>query len=73
VKVEDTFLVEEGPGVYLINFISPVFLVLTGTGKMTMQKLSMVRIARDTTEAVKQVIDLFDKCCLSKGSVVSVT
>jgi hypothetical protein len=38
-----------------------------------MQKLSMGRIARDTTEAVKQVIDLFDKRFLSKGSVISVT
>jgi hypothetical protein len=60
VKVEDAFLVEEGPGVYLINCISPVFLVLTGIGKMTMQKLFMARVVHDTNE-------------LSKRSLISLT
>ena len=71
-KVEDA-LVEEGPGFYLINCTSPVFHVLTGTGKTTTQKLSVVRRACDTTEAVEQVIDLFDKRCCSKAPVVHVT
>ena len=63
----------EGAGFYLINCTFPVFHVLTGTGKTAMQKLSTVRIACDTNEVVKEVIDLLDKCCSSKASVVNVT
>jgi len=35
--------VEEGPAFYLINCTSPVFHVITGTGKVTTQKLPTVR------------------------------
>jgi len=52
---------------------SPVFHVLTGTGKTAMQKLSMVRIVCDTNEIVKEVIDLLNKRCSSKASVVNGT
>jgi len=38
-----------------------------------MQKPSIVRIVCDTNEAVKEVIELFDKQCCSKASVVHVT
>jgi len=47
------FLVEEGSGFYLIDCTSPVFHVLTGTGKAKTQKLSVVRKVCDTTEAVE--------------------
>jgi len=40
---------------------------------MAMQKLSTVRKECDTNEAVEEVIDLFDKCCCSRASVVHVT
>jgi hypothetical protein len=67
------FLVEEGTAFYLINCISPVFLVLTGTGKVTTQKLPTVRTARNTNEVVEEVNDPFDKhgCC--EASVIHVT
>jgi hypothetical protein len=46
------FFLEEGPGFYLISCTSPVSHMLTGTAEIT-QKLSMVRWACDTIEAVK--------------------
>jgi hypothetical protein len=39
-----------------MNGTSPVFQVLTGTGKTSMQKLPTVRIVCNTKEAVKEVI-----------------
>jgi len=47
------FLVEEGPGFYLINCISPILHVLIGTGKTTTQKLSILRRACDTKEVME--------------------
>jgi len=47
--------------------------VLTGTGKKAMQKLSTVSIVCNTNEVVREVIDLLDKCCSSKASVVNET
>jgi len=67
------FLVEEGPGFYLTNCTSPLFHVLTGTGKMAMQKLSTIRRECNNNEDVEEFINLFDKCCCSKASVVHVT
>jgi len=52
---------------------SRVFHVLNSTGRMTTQKLSTVMTACDTTEADEEDIDLFEKCCCSKASVVHVT
>jgi hypothetical protein len=69
-RIGSESLLGEGPGFYLIKCTSPIFHVLTGTGKMAMQKLSMVRIACDTNEAVEEIIDVFDKHCCSKASVV---
>jgi hypothetical protein len=55
------------------GFTSPVFHVLTGTGTLAMQKLSMVRIVYDTNEIVKEIIDLLNKRCSNKASVVNGT
>jgi hypothetical protein len=64
------FIVEEGPNFHLINSTSPMFHVLTGTGKTATHKLCTVQIARDTTE---EVIILLDKYGCSEASVDHVT
>jgi hypothetical protein len=46
-------IVKERPAFYLIISTFPVFQVLAGTDWMAMQKLPMIRTARDTAEAVK--------------------
>ena len=63
-------IVEYGPGLYLISCISLVFHVLSATGRMTTQKLSKSRRACDATEAVENVINIFNKSCCCKASVV---
>jgi hypothetical protein len=73
VSVIKEFELEEGPSCYIINCTSPVFHVRNGTGYKAMQKPSMLRIACDNNEAVKEIISLFDKQCCSEASVVHVT
>jgi hypothetical protein len=65
--------VEEGPALYFINCTSPVFHVLTGTGKVTTQKLPTVRTACNTNEVVEEVKNPFDKHGCSEASVIHVT
>jgi len=76
VKVVDALLqilVEEGPAFHLINCTSPVFHVLTGTGKVTMQKLPTVRTAHNTNEVIEGVNNSFDKHGRSDASIIHLT
>jgi len=73
VKVEDALvqiIVEKCPGFYLISCISLVFHVLRVTDKMRTQKLSKIRRVCDTTEAGEDVINVFNKICFRKASLV---
>jgi len=76
VKVVDALLpilVEEGPAFHLINCTSPVFHGLTGTGKVTTQKLPTVRTAHYTNEVIKGVNNPFNKHGRSQESIIHLT